>query len=104
MGILYGLEAIVLLLLFASIGFLLFYKDGALAKESKVYFIIVIFSLIISVLAYRFSMKSIDIDKVMAILGCVTSVVALMIKKKMFFLSRILLIISMSINIVIVMI
>lgn len=104
MGILFGLEAIILLLLFAGIAFLLFYKGGSLASNDKIYLIVVICSLIISILAYNFSMGSFGIDKIIAILGAITSVGALIIKKKMFFLSRILLIISMSINIVIVMI
>lgn len=93
-----GVSAIFILIIFAIAGIVLFYKDGKLAEDYRVYSVVIIFALFLVVIAF-ISKKQPDIDKYIAIIGGATFLGALVIKKRTAFLSNIMLIISMSINI-----
>lgn len=92
--------AFVLLLMFSIAGAMLFYKDGKIAKDNKAYMIVVIFAIVLSILAY-FSMPDyLYVDKVIALIGGIAAATAFVMKERMFFLSKIILVASMSVNMV----
>lgn len=90
-----------LLSAFALAGVILFYKDGKLAKDFKLYLIVVVFAVLLAAMAYHSIPEEFYIDRIIAIAGGVAAVTAFVIKKKLFFCSKILLIVSMSFNVVI---
>lgn len=96
--------ACVLLILFAISGATLFYKNGKLAKDVRVYSIVVIFAILLAMLAYFSMPGEFYIDRMVAIVGGMAAISALIIKQRMFFLSKMILIISMSVNMVIALI
>ena len=93
-----GVSAIFILIIFAIAGALLFYKNGELAKDYRIYSAVIIFALFLVIIAFT-STKQPYIDKYIAAIGGITFLSALVIKKRTVFLSNIMLVISMSINI-----
>ncbi|MGL4451815.1 MAG: hypothetical protein ACRCTZ_11555 [Sarcina sp.] len=96
--------ACILLILFAISGATLFYKNGKLAKDIRVYSIVVIFAILLAMLAYFSMPNEFYVDRMIAVIGGIAAISALVMKQRMFFLSKMILIISMSINMVIALI
>lgn len=97
-------RAWILLILFAISGIILFYKNGNLAKNIKIYLIVVIFAVLLSMVAYFSTPNEFYIDKIIGAIDGIVAISTLIIKKRMFFLSKMILIISMSVSIAIVLI
>lgn len=93
-----------LLILFAISGIILFYKNGKLVNDIKIYSIVVIFTVVLSMVAYFSMPNAFYIDRVIAIICGLAAVLSLIMKNAMFFLSKVILIISMSVSIAIVLI
>ncbi|MGL5068889.1 MAG: hypothetical protein ACRC6T_13920 [Sarcina sp.] len=96
--------ACVMLILFAISGATLFYKNGKLVSDIRVYSIVVIFAILLAMVAYFSMPGEFYIDKMIAVIGGIAAISALIIKQRMFFLSKIILIVSMSVNMVIALI
>lgn len=94
----------ILLILFAISGATLFYKNGKLARDVRVYSIVVIFAILLAMVAYFSMPNEFYIDRMIAVIGGIAAMLALVIKQKMFFVSKMILIISMSVNMVIALI
>lgn len=93
-----------LLVLFAISGVILFYKNEKLVKNEKAYLSVVIFTILLAMLAYFSTPNEFYIDRIISIIDGLAAILTLFIKKKMFFLSKIILIISMSISIAVIVI
>ena len=93
-----------LLILFAMSGIILFYKNGKLAKDIKIYSIVVIFTVLLSMVAYFSTPDAFYIDKVIALIDGLAAILTLFMRNRMFFLAKVILIISMSVSIAIVLI
>ena len=93
-----------LLILFAISGIILFYKNGKLARGIKVYSIVVIFTVLLSMVAYFSTPDAFYIDRVIALIDGLAAILTLFMVKRMFFLAKVILIISMSVSIAIVLI
>ena len=91
-----------LLILFAISGIILFYKNGNLAKNTKIYSTVVIFAILLSMLAYFSTPNEFYIDKIIGAIDGIAAILTLIIKKRIFFLSKMILIISMSVSIAII--
>ncbi|MGL4762971.1 MAG: hypothetical protein ACRCWG_16235 [Sarcina sp.] len=96
--------ACVMLILFAISGATLFYKNGKLVSDIRVYSIVVIFAILLAMVAYFSMPGEFYIDRMIAVIGGIAAISALIIKQRMFFLSKIILIVSMSVNMVIALI
>ncbi|WP_297521664.1 hypothetical protein [uncultured Clostridium sp.] len=96
--------ASLMLILFAISGATLFYKNGRLAKDIRVYIGVVVFAILLAIVAYISMPGEFYIDRLIAVIGGIAAISALVIKQRMFFLSKIILIVSMSVNMVIALI
>ena len=96
--------ACVMLIMFSIAGMTLFYKSGKLAKDFRIYFGIVIFAILLALVAYYSMPGEFYIDRLIAIICGIAAIATLVIKQRMFFLSKIILIVSMSVNMVIALI
>ncbi|MGL4742149.1 MAG: hypothetical protein ACRC41_15335 [Sarcina sp.] len=96
--------SIIMLILFSIAGIALFYRNGKFAKRAQTFSIIVIFAIVLSVIAYISMPSEFIFDRIIALVGGIAAIVALIIKGKMFFASKVILMVSMSINMVIALI
>ena len=96
--------ACIMLVLFAISGATLFYKNGKLARDIRVYSIVVIFAILLAAVAFFSMPGEFYVDRLIAVIGGIAAISALVIKQRMFFLSKIILIVSMSVNMVIALI
>ncbi|MGL5634174.1 MAG: hypothetical protein ACRDDL_03790 [Sarcina sp.] len=94
----------IMLILFSIAGIALFYRNGKFAKKAKIFSGIVIFAILLSVIAYISMPAEFIFDRIIALIGGIAAIIALIIKGKMFFASKVLLIVSMSINMTIALI
>lgn len=96
--------ACVMLVMFSIAGITLFYKNGKLARDFRIYLGIVIFAILLALVAYFSMPGDFYVDRLIA-MGCgIAAIATLVIKQRMFFLSKIILIVSMSVNMVIALI
>ncbi|MGL4990138.1 MAG: hypothetical protein ACRC57_03070 [Sarcina sp.] len=95
---------IILLTMFGIAGAMLFYKDGLYIKKKKRYLVIVLFSLVLSILAYFVVPDYLFIDKIIVCISAIAAIASFILKDKMVFISKLILMTVMSINIVIALI
>lgn len=95
---------IILLIMFGVAGAMLFYKDGLYIKKKKRYLAIVIFSLVLSIIAYFVVPDYLFIDKIIVCISAISAIASFILKDKMIFTSKIILMTVMSVNIVIALI